>query len=76
MDQILRSIRIPKGGDASLDSLSRETLFDTATELRDFLKKFDNDPDIKKEARNISTFLRHLTGFDMIRRIDYARTSN
>jgi len=72
IDEIFRSIKMLRG--AGPRDSSDDPILNTATELRVFIKKLDV-PDIKKESKELSKFVRHLIGFDLIRGADYAETS-
>ena len=61
MHEIFGSIKIPRG-QVSLDDLSRDTMFDTATELRELLQKKFDDAGIKKRIRTSINFHLH-SGF-------------
>ena len=73
MDEIFRSIKIVRDG-TPRDGSSEFSTLNTATELRDFIKKLDV-PGIRTESKELSKFVSHLIGFDLIRGADYAETS-
>jgi hypothetical protein len=74
LHDIFGSIKIPRGK-ISIDDLSHDTMLDTATELRELLKKKFEDPGIKKESEQVSTFIRKFIGDEIIRQAEYGRTS-
>ena len=73
MDEIFRSIKIVRDG-APPDGSSENPMWNIATELRASIKKLDIS-DIKKESKELSKFVHHLIGFDLIRGADYEKTS-
>jgi hypothetical protein len=73
IDEIFRSIKIVRDR-APPDGSPENYVLNTATELREFIKKLDV-PDIKYESKEVSKFIRNLIGSDLIRGADYEKTS-